>query len=287
MEDGFGGLAGCNTVLRSMYRRARGLQFGSMDELPVVLSIAGFDPSSGAGVTADVQTILSHGCFPVTCITALTIQSTQGVRRVEPVRADVVQETLRELAGDFEIAAVKIGMLGSGEVAEAVAEFLLGAGLEHVVLDPIIRSSSGANLVDDGGLKVIRERLLQLAEVVTPNLDEAAGLTGMAVTADDEVQAATRKLHAMGARGVVVTGGHRAEAVDVLSLNGHVEQFRGEKIQSRATHGTGCAFSTAIACRLAKGESVREAVVGAKAFVRKAIENAVSIGKGIGPMKLI
>ncbi len=258
-----------------------------MAELPVVLSIAGFDPSSGAGATADVQTILAHGCWPVTCITALTVQSTQGVRRVEPVRAEVVRETLRELAGDFKIAAAKVGMLGSGEVAEAVAEFLTGAGIGHLVLDPIVRSSSGAELIDQAGLGVIRERLLGLAEVVTPNLDEAAALTTMAVSGSKEIHAAARKLHAMGARGVVITGGHLEEAVDVLSLEGRVEEFWGEKLESRSTHGTGCAFSTAIACRLAKGESVREAVVGAKAFVRKAIKDAVPIGKGIGPMKLI
>lgn len=257
-----------------------------MAELPVVLSIAGFDPSSGAGVTADVQTIRAHGCFPVTCITALTVQSTQGVRLVESVRAEVVRETLAELAGDFEIRAVKVGMLGSGEVAKAVAEFLADAGIGHVVLDPIVRSSSGAELIDAAGLKVIRERLLGRAEVVTPNLDEAAALTGMAVSGAKDINAAARKLHQMGARGVVITGGHREEAVDVLSLDGQVEEFWGEKIESRSTHGTGCAFSTAIACRLAKGESVREAVVGAKAFVRKAIKDAVPIGKGIGPMKL-
>ena len=253
----------------------------------MVLSIAGFDPSSGAGVTADVQTILAHGCFPVTCITALTIQSTQGVRRVEPVRAAVVRETLRELARDIDIASVKVGMLGSGQVAEAVAEFLLGAAVEHVVVDPIVRSSSGAELIDAAGLNVIRERLLGLAEVVTPNLDEAVALTGIEILGDTEIHAAARKLHAMGARGVVITGGHREEAVDVLSLNGRLEEFQGTKIQSHSTHGTGCAFSSAIACRLAQGESVREAVIGAKAFIRKAIENAVPLGKGTGPMKLI
>lgn len=255
--------------------------------LPVVLSIAGFDPSSGAGVTADVQTILAHGCFPVTCITALTIQSTQGVKGVEAVRAEVVRGTLKELARDFEIAAVKVGMLGSGEVAEAVAEFLAESGQEHVVLDPIIRSSSGAELIDEAGLKVIRERLLGIAEVVTPNLDEAAVLTGMTLSVSKEILGAARKLQAMGARGVVITGGHREEAVDVLSVQGRIEEFWGEKIESRSTHGTGCAFSTAIACGLARGEPLRESVLGAKRFVRQAIQNAVPLGKGIGPMKLI
>lgn len=253
----------------------------------MVISVAGFDPSSGAGVTADVQTILAHGCYPVTCITALTVQSTQGVRRVEPVKAETVRETLRELARDFEIGAAKVGMLGSGEVAEAVAEFLGGAGLEHVVLDPIVKSSSGADLIDAHGFGVIRERLLLLAEVVTPNLDEAAALTGMEVRDAREIHTAARRLHAMGSRGVVITGGHREEAVDVLSVQGRMEEFWAEKIESRSTHGTGCAFSTSIACELAKGKSVREAVVEAKRFVRQAIERAVPVGKGIGPMRLM
>jgi len=259
----------------------------AMPTPPVVLSIAGFDPSSGAGVTADVQTILTHGCYPVSCITALTVQSTQGVKRVEPVAAGMVRDTLRELAKDFRIASVRIGMLGSGEVAKAVADFLIPAGIEHVVLDPVLKSSSGADLIDQAGQKVIREKLLPLAEVITPNLDEAAALIGSPVRTPKEIHAAPRKLHAMGARGVVITGGHREEAVDLLSFQGKVEEFWAEKIESRSTHGTGCAFATAIACGLAKGKPVREAVIEAKRFVRQAIENAVPLGKGIGPMKLI
>jgi hydroxymethylpyrimidine/phosphomethylpyrimidine kinase len=255
---------------------------------PVILSIAGYDPSSGAGVTADVQTILAHGCFPVTCITALTVQTTQGVKKVEPVRAEIVRDILRELAKDFSIAAVRVGMLGSGEVTRAVADFLLAGGFEHVVLDPIVKSSSGANLIDEKGQKILRERLLPLAEVITPNMAEAETLVGIPVRDRREMHGATRRLHAMGARNVVITGGHLEEdAVDVLSMQGRLEEFYGSKIQSRSTHGTGCAFATSIACELAVGKSVREAVMAAKKFVRQAIEAAVSLGKGTGPMKLI
>jgi len=259
----------------------------AMPSPPVVLSIAGFDPSSGAGVTADVQTILAHGCYPITCITALTVQTTQGVKRVEPVGGKLVRDTLRELAKDFSIAAVRIGMLGSGEVAKAVADFLRAAALEHVVLDPILKSSSGADLIDKAGQKVIRERLLPLAEVITPNLDETAALIGSPVRNSREIHAAPRKLHAMGARGVVITGGHRDEAIDLLSWQGRLEEFWAEKIESRSTHGTGCAFATSIACELANGKPVREAVLAAKKYVRRAIEKAVPMGKGTGPLKLI
>lgn len=254
---------------------------------PVVLSIAGYDPSSGAGVTADVQTIRAHGCYPITCVTALTVQTTMGVRAVQPVDAGLVEATLKELLKDFTIAAIRVGMLGSGEVARAVADFLAGAGLGHVVLDPIVKSSSGADLIDKAGQKVIRERLLPLAEVITPNLEEAGVLIGSAVREPKDIYGAARKLHSLGARGVVITGGHREEAIDLLSLDGRVEEFWAQKIQSRATHGTGCAFATSIACELAKGKPLRESVVAAKRFVRQAIERAEGMGTGTGPLKLI
>ena len=144
----------------------------------VVLSIAGYDPSSGAGITADVKTAAALGCYAVTCITALTVQSTQGVFGVEPVRPELVRETLFRLADDVEFAAVRIGMLGSGEVAEVVADFLRQVKPRNVVLDPVLRSSSGANLIDAAGLAAIRSQLLPLCDVITPNLDEATELAG-------------------------------------------------------------------------------------------------------------
>jgi hydroxymethylpyrimidine/phosphomethylpyrimidine kinase len=175
---------------------------------PVVLTIAGFDPSSGAGVTADVKTIAAHGCYGVACITALTVQSTSGVVRVEPVSSDIIAETLSVLAADLEVAAIKIGMLGSAKVVRAVAEFLSDSEMPNVVLDPILRSSSGAQLLDAAGAKLMRDRLVPLATVVTPNVDEAAALTGLPVGDAEEMNAAADKLHAMGAQNVVVTGGH-------------------------------------------------------------------------------
>ena len=244
----------------------------------VVLSIAGYDPSSGAGITADVKTAAAHGCFAITCITALTIQTTQGVRGVEPVSEDVIRRTLAELNSDFEIAAVRIGMLGSA--AATVAEFLESAKLKNLVLDPVIKSSSGADLIDADGLRVLRERLIPLSRVITPNVDEASVLSGLR---DRE---AARELNKMGAEAVVITGGHLAEAVDLLFNDGQFEEFRAPKIQSKSTHGTGCAFATSVACGLAKGKSVREAVIQAKEFVRRAIESSVPIGKGVGPLNL-
>ena len=255
---------------------------------PVVLTIAGFDPSSGAGVTADIKTIAAHGCYGIACISALTVQSTAGVRRVQPVDPALVAETLQELASDIDIAAVHIGMLGSAQVVKAVAEFLTKEKPPNIVLDPILRSSSGADLMDPLGAKLLLERLVPLATVVTPNVDEASALSGFAVTNPDQMRAAASKLHSLGAAAVVVTGGHLDKAIDLLSfLSGRgteQELFKSERQRSNSTHGTGCAFATAMACHLAQGRGLPEAVLLAKAYVTAAISNAHPMGRGIGPV---
>jgi len=256
---------------------------------PVVLTIAGFDPSSGAGVTADIKTIAAHGCYGVSCITALTVQSTTGVRRAEPVNPDIVAETLQELAADLPIAAVKIGMLGSGKVVKAVSDFLSQKKLANTVLDPILKSSSGAPLVDSTGARMMIERLLPLCTVITPNVDEAAAVTGLPVSSEEQMRAAASKLHQMGAGNLVITGGHLEKAIDLLSFTnnqGKIEQelFKAERRRSNSTHGTGCAFSTAMACHLALGRGLPEAVLLAKAYITAAIVSAQPIGRGIGPL---
>lgn len=255
---------------------------------PVVLSIAGFDPCSGAGVTADIKTIAAHGCYGVACITALTVQSTSAVRRVEAVDANLVAETLAELATDVEIAAVHIGMLGSGKVVRAVGDFLASREMLNIVLDPILKSSSGAALLDASGARLLTEKLLPLATVVTPNVDEASALTGLAVTDPEQMRAAARKLHEMGAAAVVITGGHLDKAIDLLSFASKrgIEQelFKSARLRSNSTHGTGCAFATSVACHLAMGRGLPEAVLLAKAYVSAAISNAHPLGHGIGPV---
>src|ERR1700683_2397504 len=241
---------------------------------PVVLTIAGFDPSSGAGITADIKTIAAHGCYGVARITAMIVQATAGVRRVEPVDPALLTETLEELADDIPIAAVHIGMLGSAKVVRAVAEFLGRrsgeAGLANtspnrlpkIVLDPILKSSSGADLLDSAGTRLVSEKLIPLADVVTPNVDEAAVLTGLKVTDLDEMRAAATKLHQMGAAAVVITGGHLEKATDLLGFTSkrgvQEEVFKAERQRSNSTHGTGCAFATAMACHLALGRGVAE-----------------------------
>jgi hydroxymethylpyrimidine/phosphomethylpyrimidine kinase len=267
---------------------------------PVVLTIAGFDPSSGAGVTADIKTIAAHGCYGVACVTALTVQSTAGVRRMEAVDAALVAETLEELAGDISIAAIRIGMLGSAKVVRAVAEFLsqrsgkaglsntLRNKLPNVVLDPILKSSSGTDLLDASGTRVLIEKLIPLADVITPNVDEAAVLTGLKVTDLEEMRAAAAKLHQMGSAAVVITGGHLEKAVDLLSFTtkSGVEQevFKAERQRSNSTHGTGCAFATAMACHLALDRGLAEAALLAKTYVTAAITAGHPLGRGTDPV---
>lgn len=269
---------------------------------PVVLTIAGFDPSSGAGVTADIKTIAAHGCYGVACMTAFTIQSTAGVRRVEPVDPGLLSEALEELSADVEIAAVHIGMLASESVARSVADFLSrppSGGrrsavssrknrLPNIVLDPILRSSSGADLLDPAGTRLLLERLVPLADVITPNVDEAAVLTGTPVKDLEGMKAAAARFHEMGSAAVVITGGHLEKAIDVLSFTTKrgIEQeiFKAERQRSNSTHGTGCAFSTAIACHLAMDRGLAEATLLAKTYVSAAISNAHPLGKGTGPV---
>lgn len=266
----------------------------------VVLSIAGFDPASGAGVTADIKTIAAHGCYGVSCVTAMTVQSTTGVRRIEPSSPSLVADTLNELAADLEIAAVHIGMLGSGKVVGAVADFLSGpasgspanrrgkAFLPNIVLDPIFKSSSGADLLDSSGVRLMIERLLPMVDVVTPNIDEAAAITGMKVRDLDEMRAAATRFHELGAAAVVITGGHLDKAIDLLSFTTkhRVEQevFKADRQRSNSTHGTGCAFSTALACHLALDRGLAEAALLAKTYVTAAISNGQPLGRGTGPV---
>jgi len=261
---------------------------------PVVLTIAGFDPSSGAGVTADLQAFAAHGCFGVACITALTVQSTRGVRRVYPV-GRTVRETLSELAADLPIDAVKIGMLGSAEVVDAVAAFLRRHRPAHVVLDPILKSSSGAKLLAPSAIGALARKLLPLATVVTPNMDEAAVLTGMRVRDLPDMRAAAGKLHDLGAKAVIVTGGHLREPVDLVSVAAWRQkepfidfiEIRGRKVRSRSTHGTGCAFSSALAANLALGKDLPESARLAHQYVARAIQTARPLGQGNGPLNLL
>jgi hydroxymethylpyrimidine/phosphomethylpyrimidine kinase len=259
-------------------------------QLPkVIFVIAGFDPSSGAGATADLKTVAALGGYGVACLTALTVQSTQGVRRTERLPAWLVRETLITLAEDTPPAAIKIGMLHTAEVAEAVAEFLAGWREVPTVLDPVLRSSSGAELLDAGGLAVMRQRILPLVGWVTPNLAEAAALSGRQVGRVEDIPEAAAELRRLYPQlNVVVTGGHLAMPDDYFLSSGRSRiegvWIQGEKINTTSTHGTGCAFSTALAVSLAHGAEPEEAVRAAKDYVAGALRHAPGIGRGRGPI---
>ena len=260
--------------------------------MKTLLTVAGFDPSSGAGVTADLAVFAAHDCFGISCVTALTVQSTQGVRATYPVDSHIVTETLETLSLDLPPTAVKIGMLATGENVRAVTAFVAGRrqfGPLSVVLDPVLRSSSGAPLLSSEAAVTLKYVLLPHVDWVTPNLDELAILVGRPVRAPAEMESGALELqNAFPGLGIVVTGGHLGSTDDlVIAPRGVVTWLAGKRIESRSTHGTGCAFSSAMACGLIRGLSGVEAARAAKNFVREAIHQAPQVGSGTGPMNLL
>src|ERR1700688_2249481 len=218
---------------------------------PVLLTIAGFDPSCGAGVAADLKTFAAHGCYGMAAITSLTVQSTHGVEAVHNTPSAEVREQLDVLVRDCDIAAVKIGMLGNRGNAVVVAEFLDAHKFAHVVHDPVMKSSSGTELLDAAGIKYVVTELLKRSTVITPNVPEAEILTGLEIKDVAGMEAAARKIVEMGARAVIVKGGHMERAIDVLFDGQKVTQLGGDRVKADNNHGTGCTFASAIAAQLA------------------------------------
>ncbi len=253
---------------------------------PVALTIAGFDPSSGAGITADLKTMAAYGVYGISCITALTVQNSSGVTDVQAIDPDFVHATLVSLCEDFPVKAVKIGMLATADIANVVADFLLLHGLKPVILDPVLLSTSGATLLESAGWQVLREKMIGLADVFTPNALEAEHLSGRIISSlDDAVEAGNRLLH-FGAKSVIITGGHLHEATDTLvQRDADPIYFPGSHIDTSSTHGTGCAFATALACELLFGKRLPDAVLGAKHYVTQALRAARPLGKGNGPVE--
>lgn len=258
------------------------MAIGSGTQPPVVLTIAGFDPTAGAGLSADLKTFAAHGCYGVAALTSLALQDTGKVHSVEPVKPEILRQQLEQLLSDVSVAAVKVGMLATRAHVRVVAELLEKKKVSPVVLDPVLRSTSGAELLDAKGTEELRSRLLKLVDVVTPNRWEAGVLTGMEVRSRDAVRAAAQKLYEMGARAVVITGGEEEKPVDLFYDGETFTEFTGEKICSENTHGTGCAFSSALAANLAHGRALADSVVLAKAYVTEAIKKGHALGKGMG-----
>jgi hydroxymethylpyrimidine/phosphomethylpyrimidine kinase len=269
--------------------------FSQMCTKPVALTIAGFDPGSGAGITADLKTFSAHRVYGVACISAMTVQSTLGVRVVEPLSGTLVRQTLDCLAEDVGLAGIKIGMLGSSGIVSEVVSFLVGQSgkpaRNRIVLDPVLRSTSGTPLIDANGIRVLRDQLLNCIGWITPNIQELAILVGGDPAGRDRVPAAAARLKDVAGRlgnnelNVVVTGGDLSRPDDfLLTASGEQCGFSGERIATNSTHGTGCAFSSALLCELISGSGAKEAVAAAKAYVTEALRSAYPVGKGKGPM---
>jgi len=246
------------------------------------LSIAGSDPVGGAGIQADLKTFFAFGVYGMAVPTAITVQSTRGVTAVHPLSADLVAEQLRVLLADVRPDAVKIGMVGSADAAERIASILGKSKRGPIVLDPILAASEGTTLLDEAGLRVLKEKLLPLADLVTPNLDEATSLSGIDAKDADSMREAALAIRSMGTAAVLVTGGHLEDrATDVLATGEGVHVLDSARTPGRGAHGTGCALSSAIAAGLALGLPLKEAVRRAKAYVFLAIENGLAdIGSG-------
>jgi hydroxymethylpyrimidine/phosphomethylpyrimidine kinase len=255
----------------------------------IALTIAGSDSGGGAGIQADLKTFAALGVYGASAITALTAQNTLGVDAVLAVPPDFVRAQMQAVACDLGVGAIKIGMLATSGVIEAVAEGLADFPGVPVVLDPVMVAASGDALLDEDAVVTLRARLLPLATLITPNLAEAAALLDVSEARDArDMEQQGAELLAIGARAVLVKGGHlRSEqAVDLLVTADGVERFAAPRVATRNTHGTGCTLSSAIAAELAKGASLRDAVATAKAYLTEALKHAdaLGIGKGRGPV---
>ncbi len=266
------------------------------DKPRVLLTIAGHDPSSGAGITADLLTFAAHGFFGTSAITQLTVQSTQGVSAVEPLKIKVLPQVLAYLDADLPPQGVKIGLLGGTELVKTVAGWLKASREDSIakpqipiVLDPIRASSSGTDFLDTAALQMVQNELLPQVDWLTPNWRELAALSGTPV---ETLAQAEFALHHLGTRyphlTTVATGGDQQDPTDLLRLpTGEIHRIPGEHIDSTSTHGTGCAFSSALLCRLVQGQTPIQAVQSAKAYVTEAIRRAPGLGKGHGPLNLL
>ena len=252
---------------------------------PRLLVIAGSDSSGGAGIQADLKTAQAFGVYCQTAITAVTVQDTRGVQSVNPVAADLVRAQIETALGDIGADAIKIGMLGNGEIAAAVADVLETNDIP-LVLDTVILSSSGAALLDEAGIKVLKKRLMPRAALVTPNSPECELLTGMEPRSEHRIRNAAMVFKMLGTDNVLFKGGHGDGAMlrDTLWTGGEFIPFDAPRQDTSNTHGTGCTLATAIACGLAQGRSLRDSVSRAHSYVQSAIKTAPGLGSGSGPL---
>ena len=261
-----------------------------MADQKICLTIAGLDPSGGAGIIADIKTFSAFGCFAAAAVSSVTFQNTTGVFGAVHQTADALRRQVDAIMDDLDVAAVKTGMLPTRETIETTATIAVERGIEILVVDPVVRSTSGYDLIDDEALKVLTEKLFPLSLVVTPNKQEAERIAGMKIETAEDIETAARLMLSMGARNVLIKGGHFAAsmATDHLFGNdGTRESFSGEFIETTATHGTGCTLAAAITANLALGHDLARSVAAAKEFVTAAIRTAQPIGRGHSPINIL
>jgi hydroxymethylpyrimidine/phosphomethylpyrimidine kinase len=250
----------------------------------IALTIAGSDPSGGAGLQADLKTFQQHGVYGMAVVSLLTVQSTRGVTRVDPVSPDLLAQQLDHLLADITPGAAKTGALGTAALVEVVAARATAFSFPLVV-DPVMISKHGHPLMDASAVMTVKQRLLPVSFLITPNTQEAAVLSGRPVETLAHAKDAAKSLAQLGARHVLVKGGHLdGDPIDVLLTDGVVHEFFAERVETKHTHGTGCTYSAAIVARLSRGEPLVSAVVEAKSWLTRAIASAPEVGSGVGPV---
>ena len=250
------------------------------------LTIAGSDSSGGAGIQADLKTFASHGVYGLSAITAVTAQNTLGVTAVGILSADLVTAQIEAVMSDLGADAAKTGMLGNAAIVEAVAAAVEDLQIPLLVVDPVMIAKSGDSLLDDEALGAMKSELLRKAFLVTPNIPEAETMAGMTIRSEDDCRKAARRIVALGARTVVIKGGHlpTADIVDLLYDGHRFVEFRADRVPGTSTHGTGCTFAAAITARLALGDTLEDAIARAQGYIANAIRQAPGLGSGHGPM---
>lgn len=257
-----------------------------MEMVRVALTIAGSDSGGGAGIQADLKTFQELGVFGTSALTAVTAQNTYGVVAIQPMDTDMITAQINAVTEDFAVKAVKTGMLFSAEIIEAVANVLRGRNIP-LVIDPVMIAKGGASLLKAEAIEAMKSILLPLATVVTPNIPEAEVLTGITINTEEDIKEAAAHILALGAKSVLIKGGHRQEASyaeDFFFTNDGVRfSVRAPWVYTTATHGTGCTYAAALTAHLAEGRTLKEAIFSAKCFIHTAIEDGLGIGGGHGP----
>lgn len=249
-----------------------------------LLTIAGSDSSGGAGIQADIKTFSAHGAFGMSVITAVTAQNTCGVTAVQNLSEEIIRKQIDAVFEDINVHGVKIGMVSDINIIKCIAERLRFYKPNIIVLDPVMISKSGYNLLEENACTALCQELLPLATLVTPNLPEASVICGFEVVNKDDMLKAAEYIHALGVKNVLIKGGHLEETADDLLYDGiEATWFNGKKINTKNTHGTGCTLSSSLLSNLARGMSVQQAVSTSKVYITNAIANSIALGKGCGP----